>query len=43
MISAMVFSTILFPLMLMFAIVLDVAGRDLTMAPLAVRDRRRMH
>ena len=42
MISATVFFTILFPLMLVWAIVLDVAGRGLTVAPLAVRDRQRM-
>jgi hypothetical protein len=33
MISATVFFTILFPLMLVLTIVLDVAGRDLTGAP----------
>ena len=43
MISATVFFTILFPLMLVLTIVLDVAGRDLTGAPMAVRDRQRMH
>ena len=43
MISATVFFTILFPLMLVLAIVLDVAGRDLIAAPLVVRDRQRMH
>ena len=43
MISATVFFTILFPLMLVLAIVLDVVGRDLTVAPLVVRDQQRMH
>lgn len=44
MISATVFFTILFPLMLMLAIVLDIAGRaTLTVVPLVVRDRQRMH
>jgi hypothetical protein len=43
MISTTVFFTILFPLMLVLAIVLDVAGRDLTVAPLVVRARQRMY
>jgi hypothetical protein len=43
MISTTVFFTILLPLMLVLAIVLDVAGRDLTVAPLVVRDRQRMY
>jgi hypothetical protein len=43
MISATVFFTILFPLMLVLAIVLDVAGRDLSVMPLVVRDQQRMH
>ena len=43
MISTTVFFTILFPLMLVLAIVLDIAGRDLTVVPLVVRDRQRMH
>jgi hypothetical protein len=43
MISTTVFFTILFPWMLVLAIVLDVAGRVPTMAPLAVHDRERMH
>ena len=43
MISATVFFTILFPLMLVLATVLDLAGRDFTVAPLVVRDRQRMH
>jgi hypothetical protein len=29
--------------MLVWAIVLDVAGRDLSVVPLVVRDRQRMH
>jgi hypothetical protein len=43
MISATVFFTILFPLMLVLAMVLDIAGRDLAVVPLVVRDRQRMH
>jgi hypothetical protein len=43
MISATVFFMILFPLMLVWALVLDVAGRDLSVVPLVVRDRQRMH
>jgi len=39
MISATVFFTILFPLMLVLAIVLDFAGRDLTVAPRVGSDR----
>jgi hypothetical protein len=41
MISATVFFTILFPLMLVLAIVLDVTGRGLSVAPLVVCDRQR--
>jgi hypothetical protein len=43
MISATVFFTNLFPLMLVLAIVLYIAGRDLTVVSLVVRDRQRMH
>jgi hypothetical protein len=42
MISATVFFTILFPLMLVLMLVIDIAGRDLHVEQLAVRDRRRM-
>ncbi len=43
MISATVFFTILFPLTRVLATVLDLAGRDLIVVPLAVHDRRMMH
>jgi len=43
MISATVFITILFPLMLVLALVPDAAGRKLAVRRVVVRDRQRMH